>query len=51
MAQDNMIKFQCADCREINYNSRRNKKTVKQKLELKKYCKKCRKHTKHKEIK
>lgn len=51
MSQDNMIKLQCTGCRQVNYNSRRNKKTVKEKLEMKKYCKKCRKHIKHKETK
>ena len=51
MSQDNMIKLQCTECRTVNYNSRRNKKTIKAKIELKKYCKQCRKHTAHKEVK
>ncbi|MEK7159122.1 MAG: 50S ribosomal protein L33 [Patescibacteria group bacterium] len=51
MSQDNLIKLQCADCRTINYYSNRNKKTVKQKLEAKKHCQTCKKHTKHKETK
>ena len=46
-----MIKLQCTECRTVNYNSRRNKKTIKAKLELKKYCKQCKKHIAHKEVK
>ncbi|RJQ35125.1 50S ribosomal protein L33 [Candidatus Parcubacteria bacterium] len=51
MSQDNLAKLECVDCKTINYHSQRNKKTVKERLELKKYCKKCRKHTAHKETK
>ncbi|MBL7053051.1 MAG: 50S ribosomal protein L33 [Candidatus Portnoybacteria bacterium] len=51
MSQDNLIKFQCSECKRINYYSRKNKKTVQDKLELKKFCKWCRKHTLHKELK
>ena len=42
----------CSKCKRRNYTFRRNKKKKpKKKLELKKYCKFCRKHTVHKEIK
>ena len=51
MSQDYMIKLECKECGNINYNSRRNKKTIKSKLELNKFCKKCKKHTSHKETK
>jgi large subunit ribosomal protein L33 len=51
MPQDNLIKLQCTVCKRINYFSNRNKKTVKAKLELKKYCKWDRKHTLHREAK
>ncbi|MBU2472716.1 50S ribosomal protein L33 [Patescibacteria group bacterium] len=51
MSQDNLIKFQCSECKRINYYSRKNKKTSQDKLELKKFCKWCRKHTLHKELK
>ncbi|MBT5337973.1 50S ribosomal protein L33 [Candidatus Falkowbacteria bacterium] len=51
MSQDNLIKLQCSECRSINYHSRRNKKKIKEKLILKKYCKKCKIHTSHKETK
>lgn len=51
MSQVNMIKLECTECKRINYYSRKNKKTLKDRLELKKYCKYCRKHTLHKETK
>ncbi|MBL7155413.1 MAG: 50S ribosomal protein L33 [Candidatus Portnoybacteria bacterium] len=51
MSQDNLIKLQCSECKRINYWSRKNKKTIQKKLELKKFCKWCRKHTLHKEMK
>lgn len=51
MSQDNMIKFECTECHNVNYFSRKNKKLIKERLELKKYCKECRKHTAHKETK
>jgi len=51
MSQDNMIKMQCSECKTINYFSRKNKKTLKNRLELKKLCQKCGKHTLHKETK
>jgi len=51
MSQDNLIKLECTDCKKINHFSRKNKKTLKARLELKKYCKHCQKHTLHKETK
>jgi len=51
MPQDNMVKFQCDVCQRINYHSRKNRKTVQKKLELKKFCRWCKKHTLHKEMK
>jgi large subunit ribosomal protein L33 len=51
MSQDNMIKLECTECKRINYFSRKNKKTLKDRLELSKFCKFCDKHTAHKETK
>jgi len=51
MSQDNLIKMECTECKRINYFSRKNKKVIKQRLELKKYCRHCKKHTPHKETK
>ena len=50
MAQD-LITFACTECRRENYYSTKNKKNVTDRLELKKYCRWCRKHTPHKEAK
>jgi len=41
----------CQKCKRRNYTSRKNKKTTTEKIELKKYCKFCKAHTVHKEIK
>ncbi len=49
MSQDKLIKLLCEDCKRINYWTRKNKKKVERKIELKKYCKWCKKHTVHKE--
>jgi len=51
MSQDNMIKFECTNCKRVTYNSHKNKKTIKSRLELKKFCKFCNQHTPHKETK
>ena len=51
MSQDNLIKFQCTQCGKTNYHSRKNKKTIKARLELKKFCKTCKTRTAHKESK
>ena len=51
MSQDNLIKLQCATCRTVNYQSKKNKKKLKNKLELNKFCKNCNEHTAHKEVK
>ncbi len=46
-----IIILACTECKQRNYSTTKNKKTSKGKLELKKYCKFCRKHTVHKELK
>ena len=51
MSQDNLVKLECSECKRINYYSRKNKKVLKDRLELKKFCKWCKKHTLHKETK
>ena len=51
MSQDTLISFECTDCHNINYQSKKNKKRLKERLQLKKYCNHCRKHTMHKETK
>jgi large subunit ribosomal protein L33 len=45
-----LTKLQCSECKSINYFTNKPKLTE-GKLELKKFCKKCKKHTLHKEMK
>ncbi len=53
MAKDARITvtLACQECKQRNYTTSKNKKTTPDKLELKKYCRFCKKHTPHKEIK
>lgn len=51
MSQDQLIKLSCEKCKHVNYWSRKNRKLVERKIELKKWCKHCRVQTKHKETK
>ena len=51
MSQDQLIKLSCSVCKRTNYWSRKNKKLVTKKIELKKYCRWCKKSTLHKEAK
>ena len=46
-----IITFACGECKRRNYSSTKNKKTTPDRVELKKYCKFCKKHTAHKETK
>ena len=46
-----IITLQCSECKQKNYTTTKNKKLQKDKIELKKFCKFCRKHTIHKEVK
>jgi large subunit ribosomal protein L33 len=51
MSQDNLIKLECTKCGKTNYHSTKNKKTIKQRLELQKFCKTCKGRVAHKETK
>lgn len=54
MPQENLIKLKCLNCNRINYYTYKSKgRNLKQekKLELKKFCKWCKKHAVHKETK
>lgn len=48
---ENLITLRCSVCKRRNYYTRKNKRKVERKIELKKHCKWCRKHTLHKEDK
>ena len=53
MANDVRVKITlaCTECKQRNYDTKKNKKNDPDRLELMKYCKHCRKHTMHKETK
>jgi large subunit ribosomal protein L33 len=45
-----LVKMQCTECKRVNYFTNK-PKTFEGKIGLKKFCKFCRKHTLHKEMK
>ncbi len=46
-----IITLQCGECKRRNYTTTKNRKTMTERLELKKFCPFCRKHLPHKEVK
>lgn len=49
--KDNLVKLKCSGCARITHYTRRNKKKVKEKLALSKYCRFCKKNLPHSESK
>lgn len=45
------ITLACTECKQRNYNTTKDKKTHPDRMEIKKYCRFCKKHTLHKETK
>ena len=45
------IVLACTECKQRNYNTKKNKKNDPDRLEMNKYCRFCRKHTLHRETK
>lgn len=45
------IQMACTECKRRNYTTTKNKKTQTDRMEFKKYCPFCKKHTNHKETK
>ncbi|MBI2503936.1 MAG: 50S ribosomal protein L33 [Candidatus Latescibacteria bacterium] len=43
------ITLECADCSRRNYSATKNRRAHPGRVEFKKYCRFCRKHTAHKE--
>ncbi|MCR4429001.1 MAG: 50S ribosomal protein L33 [Caldiserica bacterium] len=44
-----IVNLECTECKRRNYTTTKNKQNDPNRLELKKYCPFCRKHTIHKE--
>jgi len=45
-----IVTLACSECKRRNYTTTRNKKTKTDRLEFKKYCRFCQRHTLHREI-
>ncbi len=45
------VTLACTECKQRNYDTIKNKKNDPDRLEMKKYCRFCKKHTSHKESK
>ena len=45
------ITLGCSECEERNYNQTKNKRLHPERVEYRKYCRRCRRHTMHKETK
>jgi large subunit ribosomal protein L33 len=46
-----IISLQCTECKRKNYTTTKNRKTMTEKLQLKKFCRFDRRHTPHREVK
>jgi large subunit ribosomal protein L33 len=46
-----IITMQCTECKRKNYSTTKNKKTKTERIELKKFCRYCRGHKVHREVK
>jgi large subunit ribosomal protein L33 len=44
-----VITLVCTECKERNYTTQKNRNNDPNRLELRKYCPRCRKHTLHRE--
>jgi large subunit ribosomal protein L33 len=46
-----VITLECTECRERNYTTEKSRRNDPQRLELRKFCRRCRQHTLHRETK
>ncbi|MCS5704009.1 MAG: 50S ribosomal protein L33 [Acidobacteriota bacterium] len=46
-----IISLACKECKRRNYSTTKNKRTMSDRLEIKKFCRWCRTHTTHRETK
>jgi large subunit ribosomal protein L33 len=46
-----VITMACTECKERNYTTEKNRRNDQARLELNKFCRRCRKHTLHRETK
>jgi large subunit ribosomal protein L33 len=46
-----IITLECTQCKERNYTTTKNRKKHNERVEVKKFCPRCRKHAAHREVK
>ena len=46
-----IVTLACSECKERNYTTEKNRKNDPSRIELSKFCPRCRKHTAHRETK
>ncbi|MEA3334917.1 MAG: 50S ribosomal protein L33 [Chloroflexota bacterium] len=46
-----VVTLACTECKERNYTTEKNRRNDQARIELNKYCPRCRKHTPHRETK
>ncbi len=46
-----VITLECTECKERNYTTEKNRRNDPGRMEIEKYCKRCKKHTLHRETK
>ncbi len=46
-----VVTLACTECKERNYTTQKNRRNDSGRLELNKFCSRCRKHTQHRETK
>jgi len=46
-----IVQLACTECKERTYTTRKNKRNDPNRIELQKYCPRCRRHTLHREAK
>jgi large subunit ribosomal protein L33 len=49
MAIRSIVGLECTVCKMRNYSTTKNKRTTTDKLQFSKFCRKCKKHTDHRE--
>ncbi|MBA4390500.1 MAG: 50S ribosomal protein L33, partial [Syntrophus sp. (in: bacteria)] len=46
-----LVTLSCLECKNRNYNTTKNKQKTPDRMEMKKYCRVCKRHTSHRETK
>jgi large subunit ribosomal protein L33 len=49
MGNRSIVGLECTVCKDRNYSTTKNKRTTTDKLQFEKFCRRCKKHTTHRE--